>query len=57
MFDSFGECDLLQHKINKQDFEQAKMVCKRTLDTAVSCTPLVLDHSYTQIQALLLLVS
>ena len=57
LFDSFGERDLRQHRIDKQEFEEAKTVCKRTLDEAVRCTPLLLGHSYTQIQAMLLLVS
>ena len=57
LFANFGERDLRLHQIDAHEFEQAKMVCKRTLDTAVRSTPLLLDHSYIQIQAILLLVS
>lgn len=57
MFNNFGERDLHQHGLDEQEFERAKALCKRNLDDAARCTPLLLEHSYRQIQALLLLVS
>jgi len=57
LFSNFGECDLHQHGIDGLELERAKVICKRNLDDAVQCTPLLLNHSYRQIQALLLLVS
>ena len=57
MFNNFGERDLHQHGIDELEFERARALCKRNLDHAARCTPLLLEHSYRQIQALLLLVS
>ena len=57
MFNNFGERDLHQHRLDKLEFERARALCKRNLDDAARCTPLLLEHSYRQIQALLLLVS
>ena len=56
MFNNFGERDLHQHGLDELEFERAKALCKRNLDDAARCTPLLLEHSYRQIQALLLLV-
>lgn len=57
MFGNFGERDMHQHGLDKLEFERARALCKRNLDDAARCTPLLLEHSYRQIQALLLLVS
>ena len=57
MFNNFGERDLHQHGLDELDFERARALCKRNLDDAARCTLLLLEHSYRQIQALLLLVS
>lgn len=57
MFNNFGERDLHQHGLDELEFERARALCKRNLDDAAGCTPLLLEHSYRQIQALLLLVS
>ena len=57
MFNNFGEPDLHQHGLNELDFERARAICKRNLDDAARCTRLLFEHSYRQIQALLLLVS
>ena len=57
MFNNFGERDLHQHGLDELEFERAIALCKRNLDDAARCTPLLLEHSYRQIQALLLLVS
>ena len=56
MFNNFGERDLHQHGLDKLEFERATALCKRNLDDAARCTPLLLEHSYRQIQALLFLV-
>lgn len=56
MFNNFGARDLHQYGLDELEFERAKALCKRNLDDATRCTPLVLEHSYRQIQALLLLV-
>lgn len=57
MFNNFGEHDLHQHGLDELEFERARALCKRSLDDAARCTPLLVEHSYRQIQALLLLVS
>lgn len=57
LFNNFEERDLRQHGIDELELERARAVCKRSLDNAARCTPLLLDHSYRQIQALLFLVS
>ncbi len=57
MFKNFEERDLHHHGLDELEFERARVLCKRNLDDAARCTPLVLEHSYRQIQALLLLVS
>lgn len=57
MFNNFGERDLHQHGLDELEFERARALCKRSLDDAARYTPLLLEHSYRQIQALLLLVS
>ena len=57
MFNNFGERDLHQHGLDELEFERAKALCKRNLDDAARCTPLLLEHSYRQIQALFSLVS
>ena len=57
MFNNFGERDLHQQGLDELEFERARALCKRNLDDAARCTPLLLEHSYRQIQALLLLVS
>ena len=57
MFNNFGERDLHQHGLDELAFERARALCKQNLDDAACCTPLLLEHSYRQIQALLLLVS
>ena len=57
MFNNFGKRDLLQHGLDELEFERATALCKRNLDDVARCTPLLLEHSYRQIQALLLLVS
>lgn len=57
LFNNFEDRDLYQHRIDKQDFEDARLACKNNLDETARSTPLLLDHSYIQIQALLLLVS
>ncbi len=57
MFNNFGERDRHQHGLDELEFERARALCKRNLDDAARCTPLLLEHSYRQIQALLLLVS
>ena len=56
VFTNFGERDLVQHGIELREFDQAIAVCRRNLDNAVCYTPLLLDHSHMQIQALLFLV-
>ncbi|KAF7513801.1 hypothetical protein GJ744_007852 [Endocarpon pusillum] len=55
MFHNFGERDLHQHGLDELEFERARALCKRSLDDAARCTPLLIEHSYRQIQALLLL--
>ncbi|KAL8900767.1 MAG: hypothetical protein Q9207_005538 [Kuettlingeria erythrocarpa] len=55
MFGNFGVRDLHQHGLDEVEFERAKALCKRNLDDAARCTPLLLEPSYRQIQALLLL--
>ncbi|MCJ1233243.1 hypothetical protein MMC14_001198 [Varicellaria rhodocarpa] len=55
LFNNFGERDLHQHGLDELEFERARALCKRSLDDAARCTPLLLEHSYRQIQALLLL--
>lgn len=57
MFGNFGVRDLHKHGLDEPEFERAKALCKRNLDDAARCTPLLLEPSYRQIQALLLLVS
>ncbi|KAK4993892.1 hypothetical protein LTR66_005307 [Elasticomyces elasticus] len=57
MFSNFGEGDLHQHGLEELEFERSRALCKRNLDDAARCTPLLLEHSYRQIQALLLLAS
>lgn len=57
MFNNFGERDLNQFGLDELEFERAKALCKRNLDDTARCTPLLLEHSYRQIQALLLLVA
>lgn len=57
MFNNFGERDLHQHGLDELEVEGARALCKRNLDDAARCTPLLLEHSYRQVQALLLLVS
>lgn len=56
MFNNFGQRDLHPHGLDKLELERARALCKRNLDDAARCTPLLLEHSYRQIQALLLLV-
>src|SRR3954465_15245086 len=56
MFNNFTDRDLRQHGLDKFEFEHAQAVCKQTLDDAARSTPLLLDHSYRQIQAILHLV-
>ena len=56
MFNNFGERDLHQHGLDGLEVERAIALCKRSLDDAARCIPLLLEHSYKQIQALLLLV-
>ncbi|KAL8768561.1 MAG: hypothetical protein Q9209_005246 [Squamulea sp. 1 TL-2023] len=55
MFNNFGVPDMHQHGLDELEVEQARALCKRNLDDAARCTPLLLEHSYRQIQALLLL--
>ncbi|TKA64859.1 hypothetical protein B0A49_08003 [Cryomyces minteri] len=55
MFNNFGERDLHHFGLDELEFERARALCKRNLDDAARCTPLLLEHSYRQIQALLLL--
>ncbi|KAL8784943.1 MAG: hypothetical protein Q9213_003685 [Squamulea squamosa] len=55
MFNNFGEADIHRHGLDGLEVEHAKALCKRNLDDAARCTPLLLEHSYRQIQALLLL--
>ena len=57
MFGHFGERDLHQFGLDRLEFERARALCKRNLDAAARSTPLLLERSYRQIQALLLLVS
>ncbi len=57
MFNNFGERDLHYHGLDELEFERARALCQRNLDDAARSTPLLLEHSYRQIQALLLLVS
>jgi hypothetical protein len=57
LFNNFGERDLQQHGIDGLETERAIALCKQSLDTAAHCIPLLLEHSYLQIQALLHLVS
>ena len=57
MFNNFGDRDLHQHGLDELEVERARALCKRNLDDAARCTPLLLEPSYLQIQALLLLVS
>jgi hypothetical protein len=57
MFNMFGSHDLQQHGIDELELDRAKAICKQSLEDAARCTPLLLDHSYRQIQALLFLVS
>ena len=57
LFGNFEERDLRQHGLERLDNERARELCRRNLDDAARCTPLLLEHSYRQIQALLLMVS
>ena len=57
MINNFGEQDLHQHGLDELEFKRAKVLCRRSLDDAARSTPLLLEHSYRQIQALFLLVS
>ena len=57
LFDNFEERDIHQHGLDRLEVERARGLCKRNLDDAARFTPLLLEHSYRQIQALLLLVS
>jgi hypothetical protein len=57
MFNNFGAQDLHLHVLDELEFERSIALCKRCLDAAARCTPLILEHSYRQIQALLLLES
>ena len=57
MFNNFEERDLRQHGLDELEFERARAICTRNLDDAARCSPLLLERSYRQIQALLLLVS
>lgn len=56
LFHNFGERDLHQHGLDDLQVERARAICKRNLDEAARSTPLLLERSYTQIHALLLLV-
>lgn len=55
LFNNFGERDLHHHGLDELEFERARALCKRNLDDAARCTPLLLEHSIRQIQAMLLL--
>ena len=57
LFNNFGERDLHHHGLDELEFERARALCKRNLDDAARCTPLLLEHSIRQIQAMLLLAS
>lgn len=57
LFNNFGPVDLHRHGLEELEFERARALCKRNLDDAVNYTPILLEPSYRQIQALLLLVS
>ena len=57
LFGNFEERDLHQHALDRLEVERAKELCEKNLDNVARCTPVVLAHSYRQIQALLLLAS
>lgn len=54
---NLGHDNVRQQGISESEIEDAKSLLKHSIDDAARSMPLLLDHSYRQIQALFLLVS
>lgn len=53
----FDRRDLLQHGLSETDIDAAIALCRGNAEVMARSTPLLLEHSHEQIQALLFMVS